>query len=105
MKNLFEALPSHLPEELIETLGGNENVKIERIVSHGHASEEGFWYEQQEHEFVLLIQGGAELEFEDKTIRLKPGDYLTIEAGEKHRVKWTVPDMKSVWLAVFYPPE
>lgn len=105
MKNIFDQVSDHLSEELIETICINKNVKIERIVSDGHASEEGFWYEQQEHEFVLLIQGEAELEFEDKTVRLKPGDYLTIDAGQKHRVKWTAPDMKSIWLVVFYSPE
>lgn len=104
MKNVFDAIPGHLPEELIETLCVNKNVRIERIVSHGHASEEGFWYEQQEHEFILLIQGNAELEFVDKTIQLKPGDYLTIETGKKHRVKWTAPDMTTIWLVVFYSP-
>jgi len=104
MKNIFGMVPDSFPEELIEIISDNKNIRIERIISHGHATEKGGWYDQSEHEFVLLIQGEAELEFIDKTIHLKSGDYLTIEAGQKHRVKWTTPEQPIIWLAVFYPP-
>jgi len=100
MKNLFDAIPTEMNEELIETITGNKNVRIERIVSYGHASEEGFWYDQGEDEFVILLEGEAELEFEDDTLRLKKGDYLTIKAHQKHRVKWTTPNQSTIWLAV-----
>ncbi|MDT8376246.1 MAG: cupin domain-containing protein [Mariprofundaceae bacterium] len=102
MKNLLDAIPAELPEELIETIAGNESVRIERIVSHGHVTEEGFWYDQNEDEFVLLLQGEAELEFEDATVRLKKGDCLTIRAHQRHRVKWTTPDQPTIWLAVCF---
>ena len=102
MKNLFDTIPAELPEELTETIAGNEDVRIERIVSHGHCSKKEFWYDQDQDEFVLLLQGEAELEFEDTTIRLKKGDYLTIKAHQRHRLKWTTPDMATIWLAVFY---
>jgi len=102
MKNLFDAIPKDIPEELIETVSGNENVHIERIVSHGHCSEEGFWYDQESDEFILLLEGEAELEFEDDTIHLKKGDYLTIKAHQKHRVKWTTPHQSTIWLAVYF---
>ena len=42
--NLFTDLPKHLPEEMVTTLLEASNVRIERIVSHGHASPSGFWY-------------------------------------------------------------
>ena len=48
--NLLTDLPRHLPDELITTLLEAANVRIERIVSHGHASPEGFWYDQDQHE-------------------------------------------------------
>ncbi|MFC1567696.1 cupin domain-containing protein [Pseudomonadota bacterium] len=101
MKNLFDAIPAELPEELIETLAGNENVRIERIVSQGHCSEEGFWYDQKRDEFIVLLEGEAELEFENGTVHLKKGDYLTIKAHQKHRVKWTLPNQSTIWLAVY----
>ncbi len=102
MNNLFDAVPKSLPQEFVETVLSGKNVRIERIVSHGHASDEGFWYEQDESEFVLLLQGEAELEFVDHSIRMKAGDYLTISAGCKHRVKWTAPDRHTIWLAIFF---
>jgi len=102
MNNILEALPADLPEELVEVIGGGGDVRIERIVSRGHASEEGFWYDQDENEFVLLLEGEAGLEFEDETVHLKRGDYLTIEAHRKHRVKWTTPDQPTIWLAVYF---
>jgi len=101
---LFGAIPAELPEELFETLCAGERVKIERIVSRGHVSPEGFWYDQDRHEFVLIVQGRAGLKFEDQEIImvLKPGDYLKIPAHAKHRVEWTDPDCDTIWLAVHY---
>ena len=100
--NLFHNVPKDLPEELVQTLSGNGQVRIERIVSTGHASEPGFWYDQASHEFVVLIQGKARLTFEDHTVELTPGDYLTINPHQKHRVAWTDPDQPTLWLAVHY---
>ena len=100
MQNIFDAIPAELPQELIETISSHANIRIERIVSHGHASQEGFWYDQEQDEFVLLLKGEAELEFEDGTMHLKPGDYLTINAHRRHRVKWTTPEQPTIWLAV-----
>lgn len=103
MHNIFDAIPETLPEELIEQIAGHGDVRIERIVSRGHSSPEGFWYDQAQDEFVLLLEGEAVLAFEDGVMRLKAGDYLTIKAHQKHRVQWTAPDQATLWLAVFYP--
>ncbi len=100
--NLFHNIPKDLPEEILETLAGNDQVRIERIVSHGHTSEPGFWYDQTSHEFVILIQGSARLAFEDHTVELTPGDYLTINPYQRHRVVWTDPDEPTLWLAVHF---
>ena len=100
--NLFVDLPRHLPDELFTTLLDAANVRIERIVSHGHASPEGFWYDQDQHEWVVVLKGAARLRFEDETIEMKPGDFIDIPVHKKHRVEWTTPDEPTLWLAVHY---
>ena len=102
--NLFTDLPGNLPDELFTTLLESSGVRFERIVSHGHASSEGFWYDQHQHEFVIVLKGAARLRFddEDHAIELKPGDFVNIVAHRKHRVEWTTPDEPTVWLAVHY---
>ena len=100
--NLFADLPRLLPDELFTTLLEAANVRIERIVSHGHASPEGFWYDQDQHEWVVVLKGAARLRFEDGTVEMKPGDFVNIPAHKKHRVEWTTPDEPTIWLAVYY---
>jgi cupin 2 domain-containing protein len=100
--NLFVHLPRHLPDELFTTLLDAANVRIERIVSHGHASPEGFWYDQDQNEWVVVLKGAARLRFEDETIEMKPGDFIDIPVHKKHRVEWTTPDEPTLWLAVHY---
>jgi cupin 2 domain-containing protein len=104
VRNLLEQLEASSADEQIASLIQAGHVRIERIVSHGHVSPEGFWYDQDEHEFVVLLSGAARLRFagEKQPVELKPGDYLNIEAHRRHRVEWTTPNETSVWLAVFY---
>jgi len=99
--NLFTDLPSNLPDELITILIDATNMRIERIVSHGHSSPEGFWYDQDQHEWVVVLKGSARLRFEDEIFEMKPGDFVNIPAHKKHRVEWTTPDEPTIWLAVF----
>jgi cupin 2 domain-containing protein len=100
--NLFAELPSNLPDELFTTLLEAANVRIERIVSHGHVSPADFWYDQPQHEWVVVLKGAARLRFEDALIEMKPGDFMNIPAHQKHRVEWTTPDEPTIWLAVHY---
>lgn len=102
--NLYVDLPDSLPEELIENLIVSKNVRVERIVSTGQASRDGFWYDQDETEWVVVLCGEAELEFEDQSERqhLQSGDYILIPNHRKHRVSWTTPDEPTVWFAVFF---
>jgi len=101
--NLLASLPNATAGEVVTSLVARGGVRFERIVSHGQASPEGFWYDQAEHEFVLLLQGHAELEFADgRTVTLRPGDWLEIEAQVRHRVRSTAKDQPSVWLVAFY---
>lgn len=103
--NLCTDLPANLPDELISTLLDAANIRIERIVSHGHASPEGFWYDQDENEWVIVLKGAARLKFDDETFEMKLGDFVNIPAHRKHRVEWTTPDEPTIWLAVFYSSE
>jgi cupin 2 domain-containing protein len=102
LTNIYSDIPPALPEELVQALVKNASCRIERIVSQSHASPPGFWYDQQENEWVLLLQGAAKLRFENELVEMKPGDFLIIPAHRKHRVEWTNPDEPTVWLAVFY---
>ena len=91
-------------KEEFETLYKERSFRVERIFSHGHASPAGFWYDQDEAEWVLLLGGEAKLRFEgeDSPIPLRPGEFLTIAAHRRHRVEWTTPDEATVWLAVHF---
>ncbi|HYG89988.1 MAG TPA: cupin [Azospirillum sp.] len=101
--NLLKGLPTDLPDELITTLAEADGVRIESIVSTGHGSPEGFWYDQDWAEFVLLVAGSAGLEIEGEPIRtLALGDWLVIPSHVRHRVAWTDPARPTVWLAVHY---
>lgn len=100
--NLFTDLPAALPEELFSNLLQTPGIRIERIVSQGHQSPDGFWYDQPTGEWVILLKGAASIEFENSAIDMGPGDYLDIPARTKHRVAWTTPDEPTIWLAVYY---
>jgi cupin 2 domain-containing protein len=104
--NLLRDLPVAGAGEVIERLAGSGGVRIERIVSHGDCSPDGFWYDQDEAEFVLVLAGAAQLRFADGAVsRLKPGDWIDIAPHRRHRVDWTDPQQPTVWLAVFYPAD
>lgn len=97
-------LPPAAREEAIDVLVRGQNLRVERIVSHGHASPPGFWYDQEQDEWVLLVSGAARIAFENEPVErtLGPGDYLHIPAHRRHRVTWTTPDGPTVWLAIHY---
>ena len=100
--NIFDKIIVDKEEENFFEIFKNETIKIEKIVSNGQTSPENFWYEQEKSEFILLLEGFAILEFEDKQVELVKGDCLNIEAFQKHRVKFTSLDEPTVWFAVFY---
>jgi cupin 2 domain-containing protein len=100
--NIIADLPSHLPEELTQTLLQTSNLRIERIISHGRSSPSNFWYDQEEDEWVIVLTGSAKLQFKDRSVDMKPGDYIHIRAHQQHRVQWTTPDEPTVWLAIFF---
>jgi cupin 2 domain-containing protein len=104
--NLFANVPCELPDEQITTLLQAPNVRIERIVSTGHATVPGQWYDQDQPEWVLVVAGSAGLLFEGETEPrlLEPGSYVHIAAHVRHRVAWTDPSTPTVWLAIHYHP-
>jgi cupin 2 domain-containing protein len=100
--NLFADIPEGLQEESFQDILNRRNVRIERIVSQGQRSPEGFWYDQHWDEWVLLLRGRAGLEIQGcpAIVELGPGDHLFIPAFTRHRVAWTDAGESSVWLAV-----
>jgi cupin 2 domain-containing protein len=104
VNNLFAGIPGELSREISEMLLETPGVVLERIVSAGQATPPGEWYDQETHEWVVLLSGAAGLLFEsEKQARvLGPGDYLLIPAHCRHRVEWTDPDQKTVWLALHF---
>jgi cupin 2 domain-containing protein len=105
--NLFADLPPnlvppHLAAEQIETLLETPAIRIERIVSRGHASPPGFWYDQPQDEWVAVLQGASRLRFEDRVVEMKAGDSVHIPAHVRHRVDWTTPDAPTIWLALHF---
>lgn len=100
--NIFDEIPIDKNEEKFFEIFKNESIRVEKIVSNGQKSPKDFWYEQEENEYILLLEGFAILEFEDAEVELKKGDCLNIEAFKKHRVKFTSLDEPTIWFAVFY---
>ena len=77
-------------------------MRIERIVSAGQTSPPGFWYDQADDEFVVLLIGSARLRLAEGnvTIDMKPGDWIEIPSNVRHRVESTQAEPPMVWLAV-----
>lgn len=101
-RNLFADLPATSAEEVVRSLVRRPGLRLESIVSTGQASPPGFWYEQADDEWVVLLRGAAALRFADEgeALALSPGDHLFIAAGRRHRVEWTAADQPTVWLAL-----
>ncbi|SFN75323.1 cupin 2 domain-containing protein [Formivibrio citricus] len=102
--NLLHDLPTYSSHEIFQTLLEQDGVRIERIVSTGQSSPPGFWYDQSQGEWVLLLSGAARLHFAEPedVVELIPGDAVHIPPHRRHRVDWTHPDKPTVWLAVFH---
>jgi len=101
LANLFSDMPARGPDETFTTILERPGIRIERIVSQGHATPTDAPYGQAGDEWVMLVQGAARLWLDGgEECDLAPGDHLLIEAGRRHRVTWTSPDEPTIWLAV-----
>lgn len=101
LKNIFSNISEVGDEEQFSLLGKSPNCRIERIVSAGYSSPKEFWYDQENDEFIILIQGEATLEFEDGMVDMKAGDYLIIPKGRRHRIEKSSFEPACIWLCVF----
>lgn len=110
--NLLDHLPiegagtrgsSH--EQLL-TLVERTDCRIERIVSQGHVTPDGQWYDQDGDEWVLVVTGKAKLELAEpaECVMMTAGDYRLIPAHRRHRVAWTDAAQPTIWLAIHWPP-
>ncbi len=104
--NLFSAIDRQAAEEDITTLLARPNLRIERIVSTGQVSAPGFWYDQDDDEWVMLVAGAARIEIAgEREYALSAGDHLLLPAHCRHRVSWTDPGAPTIWLAVHFAPQ
>ena len=103
LKNIYSPT-SETGDEILEELLATDAVRIERIVSTGQSTPPGEWYDQENDEWVVLLSGRAQLLFENdgRTVEMCPGDYVHIPAHIRHRVEWTDPDERSIWLAIHF---
>ena len=101
---MLAAPPNSAAEEDVRVLLDTGRVRLERIVSRGHRSPDGFWFDQEEGEWVALLRGRARLRLAepDEEVELGPGDWIDLPAHRRHRVEWTDPEQPTIWLAVFY---
>jgi len=99
--NIISAFPQN--KEITETLASSESVRIERIISNGQTTDDNYWYDQSQNEFVIVLQGDARLFIENKgAVHLNKGDYLTIPTHCRHKVTYTSVNPACIWLAVFF---
>jgi cupin 2 domain-containing protein len=106
LENIYN-IPINLSNsEFLETLFSGKNIAIERIISTGQTTPSGEWYDQEQDEWVILLQGEAELSFADfSRFRLRSGDYLFIRAHQQHRVEYTTVSPPCIWLAIHIYPQ
>jgi len=100
MINLYDYQQPPSGDETFTELFKNEKVVISSIAS--NTLEEGGWYEQEEDEWLVLLEGEALLSVDDETLSLKRGDTLFIPAFQLHRVIKTSSD--ALWLTVHVNP-
>jgi cupin 2 domain-containing protein len=74
---------------------------IERIISPGQATPPDQWYDQEQDEWVILLQGQAIVSYEDgRKVLLTAGGYFLIVAHEKHRLEQTSAAAPCIWLGM-----
>ncbi len=100
--DLFADETGRSDEERISVLADTAGVTIEKILSTGQASPAGSWYDQDFTEWVFLLAGSAGVLIEGEAAArvLRPGAYLEIPAGLRHRVEWTDAEQQTLWLTV-----
>ena len=95
--DIFKFARTEIPETVETLLRGRGGFRVERIRSEAYKN--GEWYDQSEDEFVILLSGGAVLEFESGRVELSAGEWLVIRRHVRHRVASV--SQGGVWLALF----
>lgn len=103
MDNIFdvpeETRPEGASERFDPILTGSRGLLVERIVSHGHVTPEGTWYDQERDEWVMVLEGEATLSYEDGSeLSLRKGDHVFLPKRVRHKVTRT--SSPCIWLAV-----
>ena len=97
--NLFDLKTLPLHKELVDVLVENHNLRIERTLSAGQVTD---WYDQEEGEYVFLLEGCSVIEYEDgEEVHMKKGDMLYLPPHRIHRVSKTSFNPICVWLCIF----
>lgn len=101
--NLYHSLPSLSTGERFQELWRRAQLRVELIQS--SATPARNLYDQEQDEWVLLLEGRALLEVNGEHLALGPGDHLVIPAHTPHRVLETHPEPRCLWLAVHLHPQ
>ncbi|MBC8486538.1 MAG: cupin domain-containing protein [Bacteroidetes bacterium] len=106
-KNIYKISKSFPHDaEVFENILYRDDIVIEKIISSGQKTHDKKWLQQDKDEWVILLQGSAELSFESgESMTLKSGDYIFIPSNLKHRVERTSAEPVSIWLAVHMKTE
>jgi cupin 2 domain-containing protein len=91
-----------MAKELFQSLLTTRSLKIERIISTGQATKKGKWLKSKWNEWVILLKGRAKLRFlkDNRVVKMRVGSYVLIPANTSHRVDWTAPRQKTIWLTL-----
>lgn len=100
MINLFDDTLKENNIELSQIIFENEKIMVEKIISQGEISKTDEWFDQSQDEFVILVDGYAEITYSNlTTTKLSKGDNLFIPKNVKHRVSYTSENC--VWVCIF----
>jgi cupin 2 domain-containing protein len=101
--NIFQSIPNNVDSEIFDVIIKSDSIRVERILSKGQSSPESGWHDQEENEWVIVLQGSGTIVFENENeLTLEKGDFINIPSRQKHKVIWTEPDVVTIWLAIFY---
>lgn len=99
--NIFK-LPELVGDTEFAELLAEGDAMIERIISTGQTTPDKEWYDQENDEWVILLDGEARLLFDgaEGEVTMHKGDYMLIKAHKKHRVTFTSKHPPCIWLAI-----
>jgi cupin 2 domain-containing protein len=91
-------------QERFDLILQTPSLRIERILSRGHTTPAGEWYDQDHDEWVTILAGAARLVFDNGEEKaLGTGDAILLPAHTRHRVVFTTAEPVCIWLAIHGP--